>query len=58
MVVLAVGNNGSDAVELYQKFKPDIVLMDVRMPIMIGFIGWRTLESVILVQKSYGYRRE
>jgi len=43
MVVLGIGNNGLEAVELYQKFKPDIVLMDVRMPRYDGIYG---LENV------------
>lgn len=30
--VLAVGYNGKDAVELFEKYKPDIVFLDHRMP--------------------------
>jgi len=30
--VLATGNNGLDAVNLYKRFKPDVVLMDLIMP--------------------------
>lgn len=34
--VLATGNDGSDAILLYQKFQPDILLMDIRMQKMNG----------------------
>ncbi len=30
--VVAVGYNGKDAVELYKKYKPDVVLLDLMMP--------------------------
>ena len=34
--VLAVGYNGLEAVELYSKHKPDLILMDIRMEEMNG----------------------
>lgn len=34
--VLAIGNNGKEAIELYDKHKPDILLMDIRMNEMTG----------------------
>jgi two-component system, chemotaxis family, chemotaxis protein CheY len=43
MDVLAIGNNGLMAVQLYKKFKPDVVLMDVRMP---GYDGIYGLENI------------
>lgn len=36
MVVVAEAANGNQAVELYQKHKPDLVLMDSRMPLKGG----------------------
>ncbi len=30
--VVAVGYNGKDAVELYEKYKPDVILLDLMMP--------------------------
>jgi two-component system NarL family response regulator len=36
MVVVAEAINGQQAVTLYRKFLPDIVLMDERMPVMNG----------------------
>jgi DNA-binding NarL/FixJ family response regulator len=37
MTVVAEAVNGEQAVALYRKFRPDVVLMDVRMPVMNGF---------------------
>ena len=34
--VVAVGNNGKEAVELYEQYKPDVLLMDIRMEMMNG----------------------
>ena len=30
--IIATGNNGKDAVRLYEKYKPDLVLSDLQMP--------------------------
>ena len=35
-VLVAVAANGKQAVEMYRKHRPDIVLMDLRMPEMNG----------------------
>ena len=43
--VLATGNNGKDAVELYQKYRPDIVLMDLGMPDFDGFYGLENIRK-------------
>lgn len=36
MVVVAEASNGQQAVNLYRELRPDIVLMDERMPVMSG----------------------
>jgi len=36
MEVVAEASNGQEAVSLYRKLRPDIVLMDERMPVMSG----------------------
>ena len=41
--VLAKAKNGKEAVEIYQKFKPDIVLLDVLMP---GYDGFYAVEKI------------
>ena len=45
IVVLAIGNNGQEAVELYQRCRPDIVLMDVRMPRYDGIYGLENIKK-------------
>ena len=41
--VLAKAKNGKEAVEIYRKFKPDIVLLDVLMP---GYDGFYAVENI------------
>ncbi|MBQ3566395.1 MAG: response regulator transcription factor [Oscillospiraceae bacterium] len=36
VTVLEIGNSGEQAIELYEKYKPDILLMDIRMGGMTG----------------------
>lgn len=36
ITVAALGSSGSEAVELYEKYKPDVLLMDIRMDGMTG----------------------
>src|SRR5881394_1946656 len=38
MQVVAEAADGVQAVELYARFKPDLVLMDLRMPLKSGFL--------------------
>ena len=44
--VLAKGDDGKDAVALYQKFKPDVVFLDVLMPNYDGFYGLKEIRKV------------
>ncbi len=34
--IVGIASHGEGAVDLYQQFHPDIVLMDIRMPVMTG----------------------
>lgn len=34
--IVGISSHGEEAVDLYQQFHPDIVLMDIRMPVMTG----------------------
>ncbi|TYQ17812.1 UNVERIFIED_CONTAM: LuxR family two component transcriptional regulator [Acetivibrio alkalicellulosi] len=43
--VVACANNGKHALKLCDKFKPDIVLMDIMMPICDGVEGTRLIKS-------------
>lgn len=42
--VIAEGTNGQQAVELYRTHKPDVVLMDLRMPVMGGVDAIKALR--------------
>ena len=44
--VLGRGHDGKEAVQLYNKFKPDFVLMDVMMPGYDGFYGIERIREV------------
>lgn len=43
--VVGRGHNGKDAVELYDKLKPDVVLMDLIMPDYDGFYGIQKIRE-------------
>ncbi len=43
--VLATGEDGLEASQLYEKFHPDIVLMDVLMPLYDGIYGLRKIRE-------------
>jgi two-component system chemotaxis response regulator CheY len=43
--VTAEATNGQEAVEKYASHKPDLVLMDITMPIMDGITATRTIKE-------------
>ncbi len=43
--VLEKGHNGLDAVNLYQKLKPDVVFLDVMMPKYDGFYALEKIKQ-------------
>jgi YesN/AraC family two-component response regulator len=43
--VVGRGNNGNDAFELYKKFQPDVVMMDLVMPNYDGFYGIKKIRE-------------
>lgn len=45
--IVAEGTDGSEALELIEKYNPDVLLMDIRMPIMNG------VEATKLVKENY-----
>jgi two-component system, chemotaxis family, chemotaxis protein CheY len=45
IAVLGRGNNGQQALELYKKLNPDIVLMDLVMPNYDGFHGIKKIRE-------------
>ncbi len=42
-VVVGEGSNGQEAVELVEQLQPDLVLMDVQMPVVDGVAGTREI---------------
>lgn len=44
--VVATASNGIEAIEVAQKFSPDIILMDINMPIKNGFDAMEELKSI------------
>jgi DNA-binding NarL/FixJ family response regulator len=47
MAVVAEGTNGQQAVELYREHLPDIVLMDLRMPVLGG------VEAIKAIRREF-----
>lgn len=45
--VVAEGSNGKEAVELYAQHRPDVALMDLRMPVMGG------VEAITAIRKQF-----
>ena len=46
ITVAGKGYNGEEAVELYEKFKPDIVFCDVMMPNYDGFYALKQIRNI------------
>ena len=49
IIVAGTGNSGKEAVELYSKLKPDVLLMDIRMGDMTGL---EAAEEILASDKS------
>lgn len=47
--VAGIGNNGREAVELYSRLRPDILLMDIRMNTMTGL---EAAEKILTADKN------
>ena len=45
MQVVAEASNGQEALDLYRQHRPDIVLMDLRMPLMDGMTATRAIVT-------------
>jgi two-component system chemotaxis response regulator CheY len=49
--IIGEAGNGRDAVELYNKIKPDVITMDVTMPIMDGLQAAQVIKEQNPAQK-------
>ena len=47
MEVIAEGTDGRQAVELYRKLKPDVLITDLRMPVMTG------VEAIAAIRREF-----
>jgi len=55
-------SNGLEAIQMYEKYKPDVVLMDIMMPIMNGIESTKLLlkknpDALILAITAYSSRK-
>jgi two-component system NarL family response regulator len=51
MKVVAEAANGKEAIELYRQHQPDVLLMDIRMPIMSG------VDATIAIRNEFPHSR-
>jgi NarL family two-component system response regulator LiaR len=61
--VVGEARNGQEAIELCEEIQPDVILMDVRMPVMDGIAATRIIAKryphiaiIILTNSTGGYR--
>lgn len=57
--VVGVAKDGKEAIEMYAKLKPDLVTMDITMPVMDGIEALKRIlkaheEAVIIMITSHG----
>ena len=57
---IALASNGPQALELLQHFTPDLILTDIRMPVMDGIealkeIRRHTAELPVIMQTAYAF---
>jgi CheY-like chemotaxis protein len=43
---LSLASNGEEALQLAQKLRPDLIMMDVRMPKMTGYEACREMKKI------------
>jgi NarL family two-component system response regulator LiaR len=58
--VIGTAGNGEEAVTLAKEFKPDVIVMDIAMPILNGIEATRRIKesmptTAVLILSAYGY---
>ena len=43
---VAEAENGQEAITMYQSYRPDLVLMDITMPVMDGITATREIKNI------------
>lgn len=44
-VIVAEAENGKDAIDLFRKHKPDVLILDIYMPVMDGITALKAIKS-------------
>jgi len=60
--IIGEAENGKEAVELYQSLHPDVVILDITMPVMNGIEAVRAIKQVdrnakIIICSAIGQQR-
>lgn len=60
---LIYADNGEKAVQLFKQYQPDLILMDIKMPIMDGFVATRNIRELspdipILALTAFAFAEE
>ena len=60
---LIYADNGEKAVQLFKKYKPDLILMDIKMPVMDGFAATQEIRELspdipILALTAFAFAEE
>ena len=54
--IWAVGKSGQEAIELYREYKPDVLLMDIRMEGMTGLEAGRLIMKELWATEAHHRR--
>ena len=46
VTIAGIGNSGIQAIELYEEHQPDILLMDIQMPVINGYDATRAIRAM------------
>lgn len=60
---LIYATNGRQAVQMFKKYEPDLILMDIKMPVMDGFASTREIRELssdvpVMALSAFAYDKE